>query len=469
MNIVVIGGGLAGMTAALLLAHDGQRVTVLDRDVTNPGEGAEGAWEQWQRPGVNQFRHPHIMLPAAYRLLATEVPEAVAELQALGATTHNMLAGAYDLPAIGGRLEGDERFDTLAARRPVIEAALGNTAAKTAGITVRRGVAVAGLLSDGSTNRPRVTGVRTRDSETIAADLVIDAGGRNSPVATMLGDIGAATPVITRHDTGFLAYSRYFRSPDGSMPAQAPWPLEHHDSISLTTVPGDAGTWALALFVSARDRELRALSEPAAWQRVAALYPEMAHWSTYGEPITGVLAMSGMEARHRRFVVDGLPVATGILSIGDAWATTDPTFGMGITMGMSHALLLRDVLREQGIGDLDKLALRFDEATESTLGPAYEATAAWDLHRLAQTDGSIAGVAYETDDQDWSLRQALEIAKLGDPDVLRAFGDVGSMLTGPEDALSRPGVVDRIIELAGAGATPGSSRAELLAALKGAR
>ncbi|WP_433193971.1 NAD(P)/FAD-dependent oxidoreductase [Nocardia sp. CA-107356] len=159
-------------------------MTVLDRDVTSPEGGAEESWEQWQRPGVNQFRHPHIMLPAAYQLLSTEVPEAVAELQALGATTHNMLAGAYDLPAIGGRLEGDERFDTLAARRPVIEAALGNTAAKTAGITVRRGVAVAGLLSDGGANRPRVTGVRTRDGESIAADLVIDAGGRNSPVAT---------------------------------------------------------------------------------------------------------------------------------------------------------------------------------------------------------------------------------------------------------------------------------------------
>ncbi|WP_454195247.1 NAD(P)/FAD-dependent oxidoreductase [Nocardia sp. Marseille-Q1738] len=472
MHVVVLGAGPTGLTAAMLLAGEGHRVTLLDKDSGGPGADAEHAWDQWRRPGVNQFRHPHIMLPGAYHLLSRELPDAVTELRALGARTHNMLDGAFDLPAIGGRKPGDERFDTLAARRPVIEQGLGNAAAH-AGVTVRRDTQVTGFLTDATpaAGIPHITGVVTAHGESIHADLVVDALGRNSPASKMLTDIGAVAPKYDKHETGFLAYSRYFRSADGSYPEQATWPLEHHDSLGLTTVPGDAGTWALALFVSAKDRAMRALSDPEVWQRVAALYPGMAHWASYGEPITGVLAMSGMESRHRRFVVDDKPVATGVLSIGDAWATTNPTFGFGISMGMSHGLLLRDVLREVGFDDREKLALRFDEVTNATLLPAQQASAAWDLHRLAQIDLEIAaipyqvGVTYQTDDQDWNLRQALEVAKLRDPDVLRAFGDVGSGLSTSEEALARPGVLDRIIELGGDAAgysEPGPSRVELL-------
>ncbi|MEU4599576.1 FAD-dependent oxidoreductase [Nocardia sp. NPDC023988] len=466
-HVVVLGGGPTGLTAALLLARDGHRVTVLDKDTGAPAGEPEQAWEQWRRAGVNQFRHPHILMPGAYRLLTRELPDAAAELRNAGARLHNMLGGAFDLPAIGGRVDGDDRFDTLAARRPVFEAALGKLAEHN-GITIRRDTSVTGFVT--ATAQPRITGVVTASGTIVGADLVVDALGRNSPTAAMLTAAGIAAPRMDKHGTGFLAYSRYFRSADGSVPAQATWPLYHHDSLSIVTVPGDAGTWALAVFVSARDRALRALSDPQAWQRVMALYPDTAHWAAHGEPITGVLAMSGMEARHRRLIVDGHPVVTGLVAVGDSWATTNPAFGMGITMGMTHALLLRDVLREHGIEDLTKLALRFDEATERTLGPMHQATADWDMHRLAQIDGEIAGAPYESDDPNWTLRQALEVAKLRDPEVLRAFGDVGSLLSGPDEALARPGVLDRIVQLgSGAARYPeaGPARAELLAVLGG--
>ena len=47
--------------------------------------------------------------------------------------------------------------------------------------------------------------------------------------------------------------------------------------------------------------------------------------------------MSGIVDRRRRAVVDGTPVATGILPVGDALCCTNPSLGRGITMGLMHA------------------------------------------------------------------------------------------------------------------------------------
>ncbi|MGP4046680.1 hypothetical protein [Streptomyces sp. 2A115] len=93
--------------------------------------------------------------------------------------------------------------------------------------------------------------------------------------------------------------------------------MAHYDSVTTVAIEGDAGTWALSLGVSAGDRALRALREPGAWQRAVALFPDIAHLAEEGEPTGGIMAMSGMEARHRLFVIEGRPVATGLPSIGD--------------------------------------------------------------------------------------------------------------------------------------------------------
>ena len=49
-HILVLGAGLTGLTAAMLLARDGHTVTVLDRDPASPPGAAEAAWQEWARP-----------------------------------------------------------------------------------------------------------------------------------------------------------------------------------------------------------------------------------------------------------------------------------------------------------------------------------------------------------------------------------------------------------------------------------
>ena len=90
-QIVVIGGGLVGLTAGMLLARDGHQVTVTERDAAGPRGRAGDVWQRWDRRGVNQFRQLHFMLPRWRAVMERELPEVIAELEALGGVRTSML------------------------------------------------------------------------------------------------------------------------------------------------------------------------------------------------------------------------------------------------------------------------------------------------------------------------------------------------------------------------------------------
>src|SRR4029077_4851650 len=103
-------------------------------------------------------------------------------------------------------------------------------------------------------------------------------------------------------------------------------------TIAILTLPGDNGTWSVTLMTAAGDQPLKRLRHPDTWTKVLRACPFQAHW-LHGAAITHIEAMSGVLDRYRRFVVDGAPVVTGFLAVADAWASTNPTAGRGVTVG----------------------------------------------------------------------------------------------------------------------------------------
>ena len=358
-RIIVVGGGIVGLGASLMLARDGHQVTVLERDPASPPD-PEKAWEGWERRGVNQFRLLHFFQPRYREVMDANVPEVVAALRDAGALLVNPFRDA-PTEFTGGFREGDDRFDAVTARRPVAEAAIAQVVSATDNLEVRRGVGVVGLLTGDATAAgvPHVVGVRTDAGEELRADLVVDAAGRRSSLPAWLTDIGAQPPVEERADCGFVYYGRHFRSNDGSVPPAFGPLLQDYGTVSVLTLPADNGTWGIGMIASAKDKAMRALKDSDVWTSVIKSLPLCAHWLE-GEPLDDQVAvMAKIEDRHRTFVPEGRPVATGVVALADSWACTNPSVGRGISIGTVHGAGLRDLLHDM---PTDPVALQFQLA-----------------------------------------------------------------------------------------------------------
>jgi 2-polyprenyl-6-methoxyphenol hydroxylase-like FAD-dependent oxidoreductase len=448
-EIVVAGAGICGLTTAMLLANDGHAVTVLEQDPEPPPAAAGEAWAGWQRKGVNQFRLPHFFLARFRILLEAELPEVLPALNAAGALRLNPVAEAPEF-VTGGPEPGDEELLLVTGRRPVMEAAIAAVAARTPGLTVRRGVTVTGLVpgSPARSGVPHVAGVRTGDGEEFRADLVVDATGRRSPLPRLLEAVDARPPAEELDDCGFVYYGRMFRSRDGALPVALGPLLQHHGSVSTLTLPADNGTWAFAFITRARDTALRSLHRPEVWARAAASFPLVAHWAG-GEPLEpGVLAMAGIEDRSRRYVLDGVPVATGVVPVADSWACSNPSVGRGASIGLLHAVALRDLVRAGPLGDPLAFALAWDETTEAVAAPWYQETLWGDRHRLAEIDAVLAGQRYEPHDHRYELFKALGFGATVDPELLRLFVRNALLLSTLDEIIEQVGA-DRLLAAGG--------------------
>jgi 2-polyprenyl-6-methoxyphenol hydroxylase-like FAD-dependent oxidoreductase len=463
-RIIVLGAGVCGLVAGMLLRRDGHEVTVLERDPGPVPSSAQEAWEHWTRAGVRQFRQPHYLQSRGRIVLEEELPDVVLALEAAGGLRFDPLGLMPPTIIDRSPRDGDERFKTITARRAVIEQVLSAAADAEPGLRVSRGVGIRGVLMHVRNGIPHVSGVRSDDGKEFQADLVVDAMGRRSQLPSWLEEAGARPIHEEVEDSGFIYYTRYFRSLNGERPQYLAPLLTPMGTFSLLTLQGDNDTWSVTIFMSAGDRALKRLREPAAWTAVVAACPRHAHWLD-GEPISDVIAMAGVTDRYRRFAVDGHPVATGIAAVGDAAACTNPTNGRGMSLGLMHVQRLREVTRAH-LHDRLEFAAAWDAATEAELVPWYRENVEEDRARIGEIEALRSGhEPAPRRDSSAVLRGALLAAVPRDPDAFRAFLASRCCLTPLRETFADQQLVKRIRELASHSKPPpqaGPDRAQVL-------
>src|ERR1700741_2732503 len=79
-KVVVIGGGVAGLNAALALSAKDFQVTILERDPAPPPDASI----DWRRRGVPHSVHPHFFMGRLRKLFAERHPRLLDRMRAAG-------------------------------------------------------------------------------------------------------------------------------------------------------------------------------------------------------------------------------------------------------------------------------------------------------------------------------------------------------------------------------------------------
>ncbi|HKD99198.1 MAG TPA: NAD(P)/FAD-dependent oxidoreductase [Micromonosporaceae bacterium] len=337
-DVVVVGARPAGAATAMLLARQGKRVLLLDRDRYGTDTTSTHAL---MRGGV--------LLLSRWGLLDRIV--------AAGTPPVRQTLFDYGADQVTVAIKPSPGVDALyAPRRTVLDPVLVDAAAG-AGAVVRYGVTVTGLLRDGN---GRVVGVNGRDRDgsdvVVRAGLTIGADGIRSTVAREAG----ATRTRTGRGAGAIIYGYWSDLPvDG-------YEWFYRPGHSAGLIPTNDGEVCAFAGVPERDRgrdylAMLAAATGGAGGRLAAARPPRRLRTWVGRP-------SFMRQA----------TGPGWALVGDAGSFLDPLSTHGITDALRDAELLA-----RAGDDLDMYAAERD----LLIGPMHDvvdriASYGWDTDQL---------------------------------------------------------------------------------------
>ena len=337
MRVAIIGAGPAGLFVGASLARRGHKVTAVERD---PGPAADGSWP---RLGVMQFHHAHAFRHQVVQALVQELPEALQQWLAAGAEPVRMR-----LP------DGAEIPMGVRSRRVTFERALRASALGQPGLQVCRG-----HVDEVTRRHGRAGGIRV-DGTDLEADLVIDASGRAGRVTRSL------RPALASGGPCGIAYvDRQYQLHPGAEPGPLMSPIAWQadlDGYQAIIFLHEYGIFSVLLVRPTADPVLSQLRHEAAFSAACQAIPGLADWvdPARSRPITPVLPGGPLLNAYRgQTRPDGHLALPGLVFVGDAVATTTPTFGRGITTTVLQAQQLLQLIDEHGT-DTDAIGESFD-------------------------------------------------------------------------------------------------------------
>lgn len=443
-GVVVVGGSVIGLTAAMALARQGHSVTVLERDDAAAPSSKSAAWSDWDRKGVAQFRQFHAYTALARRLLSTRLSDLYASLLENGAMETPLMDELSRFIGDFEREPEDAELVLLRCRRVTLEWVVRQAALREPGVSWRPGVRATGVLlsPDGS----RVAGVLTDDGGSVPAELVVDASGRRSSLAGWLADAGVDGRVADDvTETGIVYYTRWYR-----IPAMRDFGVGVRLDMDFTRcllAAVDDDFASLAFMAAADDEPLRLLGQDAVFQAFAESLPPLARWlgSPGAEPMSKVLFMGGLRNRWREVSMPG------VVAVGDALMCTNPYFGRGVSLGLTSVFALVDAVSACG-GLGAEVAACYGAAVRSTLRPWYDDGAAYDTLRTlwlraARGDSLTPAESALVASEECRFHRSVGAAMMLDAKVMRGFMRWLQSVDPPERFAGDPEMRARVLAL----------------------
>jgi 2-polyprenyl-6-methoxyphenol hydroxylase-like FAD-dependent oxidoreductase len=377
-HALVIGGGLAGLLAARVLAGHFERVTLIERDP--PGEEPEA------RKGVPQGNHVHGLLAKGAEILSQLFPGLMSDLVAGGGIACDMGRDIRWFHHDTWKARFDSGIRGMLFTRPYLEWHVARRVRALANVRVVN-AAVDGLAVD--SDRTAVVGVELRaqaGSATLFSDLIVDASGRGSQAPQWLEAIGRRRPEETAVNVNVMYASRFYRPADGrdwqALLVSPRAPLKRMGLVFA--VEGDR--WLVTLGGLHGDHPPTDEAGYLEFARGLAM-PDVHQAIATAEPLTPIAIHKFPANRRRHYeALDDLPER--LLIVGDAFCSFNPIYGQGMTVSALEAMALDRLMREEAThhNGLAGLAERFHQAIARIVDAPWRLTTGEDF-RHAETVG----------------------------------------------------------------------------------
>jgi 2-polyprenyl-6-methoxyphenol hydroxylase-like FAD-dependent oxidoreductase len=431
-NALVIGGGIAGLLAARVLADHFERVTLIERD--------HYPKEPTFRSGAPQGRQLHTILLRGQQAMEILFPGLGRQLLKQGAVERD-----YGNETIiyygGGRCpQIPPIFRGWSCSRLLLEWQLRQELMKYPQVHILEGYEVVHLLFDQEANRIRGVQLRARNHSTLTneiqelkGDLMVDASGSTSPVVDWLKESNNEVPKETIINP-YLGYAtRLYKIPEQfherwkGIAIQSTQQLPR--SGALMEIEGRR--WMVVLAGSGKDYPptdergylafARSLPDPA-------LYEAMKD----AQPLSPIYGYRRTENRLRHFErLRRQP--EGFVAIGDAVCAFNPIYGQGMTVAALEALALDTCLRREA---RDFSSHAFQRKIACIVAQPWRLATASDLRSSSEKKtGRLS---------QWYIGRIISLLPR-DPVVLRTFLEVIHMMQ-PPSVLLRPAIMARVLK-----------------------
>lgn len=434
---VVVGAGMGGLTAARALADHFQRVLVLERDAL-PGHATD-------RVGVPQGKHVHALLAGGQRALCDLFPGFEHDLAQTGAVPCRVgLDIRTERPGYDPFPQRDLGWDAYALSRSQLELSVRERVHAVANVEFHQRCRVQEFVArpDGAA----VTGVRCvkagGKSETLEADLVVDASGRGTLTLGLLESVGRALPEETTIGVDLAYATAVFAIPED---APHDWkgvfsfPRAPQSSRGALLLPMEGERWIVT--VAGRHGEkppgdADGFMAYAQRLRTPTVYNAIKHAKRLGEIARFRFPASAYRHYER---LEAFPRA--LLPLGDAVCRFNPVYGQGMSVAAQEARALSQLLATRAAerDPLDGLAPFFFAEARALIETPWQMAAIPDFVHPETRGERPANL-----EQRLKFGFALNKLAARDPAVHKLIAEVQHLLK-PRSVYQDPELVQRVL------------------------
>ena len=436
-HAIVIGGSLAGMLAARVLADHYDEVTIVESDRYPGGISS--------RSGVPQSKHVHVLMLRGQAILEKMFPGIRADLTAADAQLVDMAGEVEWLTRAGWGLRFPSPLVMIACTRELLDWHVRLRLAVDPRIRFIEATEVIGLLP--KKKGAGVAGVclrarghqETQAINQLYGDLIVDASGRGSNLPHWLTDMGYSAPAEEMVN-GFLGYASrvYEGGPDTQQARKI---------IFVQAAPPDVTRGGLVQPIEQNrvmvtliglGRDYPPVDEAGFNEFARSLRsPLVYEFIRDAQPLTPIAGARHTENRWRRFEkLERWP--DGLVVLGDAACAFNPVYGQGMTTAALGADTLARCLKDCRRG--------FERKFQKELARVIEAPwllATSEDFRVRGTEGGSPNL--KTRLMHRYMDQVIRLTTVN-RDVRLAFLKVMHMLESPA-TLFRPSVLTQVLRL----------------------